>query len=79
MARPTGVTILCVVMAAAGIAFAALGVASFFAGSTGAVAAGQTSGGAAALVAALGAAAGVIFLLFGALHAILAAGIFSPS
>ena len=76
MSRPAGVTILCVVMIVAGIAFAVLGITAFFAGSVGAVTAGRTSGGMAALLAALGAAAGVIFLLFGALHAVLAAGIF---
>jgi hypothetical protein len=36
----------------------------------------QTSGITAALLAALGAAAGVIFLLFGGLHIVLAVGIF---
>jgi predicted Abi (CAAX) family protease len=45
-------------------------------GSTGATATAPTSGAMATLLAALGAAAGVIFLLFGALHVILAIAIF---
>ena len=76
MARPVGVTILGVLMIAAGIGFAAIGFLFFFIGSTGATAAAPTSGIVATLVAALGAAAGVIFLLFGGLHAALAFGIF---
>ena len=76
MGRPLGVTILGVLMIAAGVGFAAVGFIFFFMGSTGATATAPTSGAGAALLAALGAAAGVIFLLFGALHVVLAIGIF---
>jgi nitrate reductase gamma subunit len=76
MGRPAGVTILVVVMIAAGIGFAAMGFIFFFMGSTGATATASTSGARAAMFAALGAAAGVIFLLFGGLHVVLAIGIF---
>ncbi|MGD0909252.1 MAG: hypothetical protein ABSA96_16850 [Candidatus Acidiferrales bacterium] len=76
MSRPTGVTILVVLMIAAGIGFAAMGFIFFFMGSTGATATAPTSGARAAMLAALGAAAGVIFLLFGGLHVVLAIGIF---
>jgi predicted Abi (CAAX) family protease len=63
-------------MIVAGLGFAAAGVIFFFMGSTGATATAPTSGAMATLLAALGAAAGVIFLLFGALHVILAIAIF---
>ena len=76
MARPVGITILSVLMVAAGLGFAAAGFTFFFMGSTGASATASTHGGVAAVLAALGAAAGVIFLLFGALHVVLAVGIF---
>ncbi len=76
MGRPLGVTILVVMMIAAGLGFAAMGFVFFFMGSAGATATAPTSGAAAALLAALGAAAGVIFLLFGALHVVLAVGIY---
>ena len=77
MSRPVGVTILSVVMTVAGLAFAVAGVVFFFMGSTGAAEIRQIDGSmAAALLAALGAAAGVIFLLFGGLHIVLAAGVF---
>jgi hypothetical protein len=76
MGRPVGVTILGVLMIFAGLVFAGAGLIFFFMGSTGAMATAQTSGAGAALLAALGAAAGVIFLLFGGLHVILAIGIF---
>ena len=76
MGRPLGVTILVVMMIVAGLGFAGVGFIFFFMGSTGASATAPTSGAAAALVAALGAAAGVIFLLFGGLHVVLAFGIF---
>ena len=76
MRRPLGVTILSLLMIAAGIGFAATGFLLFFMGSTGATATAPTSGTVAALLAALGAAAGVIFLLFGGLHVVLAIGIF---
>jgi hypothetical protein len=60
----------------AGLGFAAAGVIFFFMGSTGATATASTNNGVATLLAALGAAAGVIFLLFGALHVVLALAIF---
>jgi hypothetical protein len=63
-------------MIVAGAAFGVAGLAFFFVGSTGAAAAARTHAGTAALLAALGAASGVIFLLFGALHVVLAIGIF---
>jgi hypothetical protein len=76
MERPLGVTILGAGMILAGLGFAAAGVIFFFMGSTGATATAPTSGAMATLLAALGAAAGVIFLLFGALHVVLAIAIF---
>ena len=76
MKRPLGVTILGMGMILAGIGFAAAGVIFFFMGSTGASATAPTNGPMATLLAALGAAAGVIFLLFGGLHAVLAIAIF---
>ena len=76
MGRPVGVTILGVLMIVAGIGFAVAGLVFLFMGSTGAMATTQTSDITAALLAALGAAAGVIFLLFGGLHIVLAVGIF---
>lgn len=63
-------------MIAAGLGFAAVGFIFFYMASTGASATAPTHGVVAALIAALGAAAGVIFLLFGALHVVLAVGIF---
>src|ERR1019366_8271658 len=62
MGRPLGIIILGIVMIAAGLGFAAAGFVFFFMASTGA--------------SATAAAAGVIFLLFGALHVVLAVGIF---
>ena len=76
MSRPLGITILGVTMIAAGLGFAAAGFIFFFMGSTGAMATAPTNGAMATSFAALGAAAGVIFLLFGGLHAVLAVGIF---
>jgi hypothetical protein len=76
MERPLGVTILCAVMILAGLGFAATGLAFFFMGSTGATATAPQNHVMAIVLAALGAAAGVIFLLFGAVHVVLAAGIF---
>lgn len=76
MGRPFGVTVLGLLMIAAGIGFAATGFLFLFMGSTGATATAPTSGAVAALLAGLGAAAAVIFLLFGALHVVLAIGIF---
>jgi len=76
MVRPLGLIILCGIMIAAGIGFAVVGFLFFFMGSTGASATAPTHGIVAAMLAALGAAAGVIFLLFGALHVVLAVGIF---
>ena len=63
-------------MIVAGIGFAVAGLMFLFMGSTGASATTQTSGIVAAILAALSAAAGVIFLLFGGLHIVLAIGIF---
>src|SRR5579863_4914575 len=76
MQRPLGVTILGAGMILAGLGFAATGVLFFFMGSTGATATAPENGAMAAAIAALGAAAGVIFLLFGALHVVLAIAIF---
>ena len=76
MGRPVGVTILGAGMILAGLGFAATGLIFFFMGSTGATATAPENGAMATLLAALGAAAGVIFLLFGALHAVLAIAIF---
>jgi hypothetical protein len=76
MGRPLGVTLLCILMIAAGLVFAAVGLVFFFVGSTGASVTAPTHGILAALIAALGAAAGAIFLLFGGLHVVLAIGIF---
>ena len=75
MGRPVGVTILGALMTIAGLGFAVTGLVFLFMGSTGAMATIQTSGFMATLLAALGAAAGVIFLLFGGLHVVLAIGI----
>jgi hypothetical protein len=63
-------------MIVAGLGFAAAGFFFFFMGSTGATATAPTSGAMATLLAALGAAAGVLFLLFGTLHVVLAIAIF---
>jgi hypothetical protein len=63
-------------MILAGLGFAATGVLFFFMGSTGATATAPENGAMAAVLAALGAAAGVIFLLFGALHIVLAIAVF---
>ncbi len=76
MGRPLGVTILGAGMILAGLGFAATGVIFFFMGSTGAAATAPENGAMATVLAALGAAAGVIFLLFGALHVVLAMAIF---
>ena len=76
MERPLGVTVLAAAMILAGLACAAAGVIFFMVGSKGATAAAPDSGVAAALLAALGAAGGVLALLFGVLHVVLAIGIF---
>jgi len=76
MGRPLGVTILGAGMILAGLGFAATGIIIFFMGSIGATATAPENGAMATLLAALGAAAGVIFLLFGALHVVLAMAIF---
>jgi len=76
MARPLGVTILGAGMILAGLGFAATGIIFFFVGSTGATATAPENGAMAAAIAALGAAGGVIFLLFGVLHVVLAIAIF---
>jgi len=76
MGRPLGVTILGAGMILAGLGFGATGIIFFFMGSTGATATAPENGVMATLLIALGAAAGVIFLLFGALHLVLAIAIF---
>lgn len=76
MRRPLGVTILGAVMILAGLGFGATGIAFFFAGSTGASATAPANGALATLIAALGTAGGILFLLFGALHVFLAIAIF---
>ena len=76
MGRPLGVTILGAGMILAGLGFAATGLLFFFMGSTGATATAPENGAMATVLAALGAAAGVIFLLFGAVHILLAMAIF---
>jgi len=76
MERPLGVTILAAGMIFAGLASAASGVLIFFAGSRGATAAAPDSGAVAAFFAALGAAGGILALAFGALHVLLAIGIY---
>jgi hypothetical protein len=63
-------------MILAGLGFAATGIIFFFMGSTGATATAPENGAMATVIAALGAAGGVIFLLFGALHVVLAIAIF---
>ena len=76
MQRPLGISILAAAMIIAGLASAAAGVFFFFMGSTGATATAPQSGATATLVAALGAAGGVLCLLFGGIHVVLAIGIF---
>ena len=76
MRRPLGVIILGAGMILAGLGFAATGVIFAFMGSTGATATAPENDAMATLLAALGAAAGIIFLLFGALHVVLAIAIF---
>jgi len=76
MERPFGVTILGAGMILAGLGFGSAGVFFFLMGSSGATATAPTNGPMATLLAALGAAAGVVFLLFGALHVVLAIAIF---
>src|SRR5579863_456000 len=76
MVRPLGVTILGAGMILAGLGFAATGLIFFFMGSTGATATAPENGVMAIVLAALGAAAGVIFLLFGVLHVVLAIAVF---
>jgi hypothetical protein len=76
MERPLGITILGAGMILAGLGFAAAAVIIFLMGSTGATAAAPQSGALAAFIAALGAAGGVLFLLFGALQVVLAIAIF---
>jgi hypothetical protein len=76
MRRPLGVTILGAGMILAGLGFAATGIIFFFMGSTGATATAHENGVMATLLIALGAAGGIIFLLFGAVHVVLALAIF---
>jgi hypothetical protein len=76
MGRPLGVTILGAGMILAGLGFSATGIIFLFMGSTGATATAPQNSAMATVLAALGAAAGAIFLLFGALHIVLALAIF---
>lgn len=76
MQRPLGVTILSVGMILAGVGFGASAFIFFFVGSKAATAAAPESGATATAFAAIGAAAGVVFLLVGALHIALAIAIF---
>jgi hypothetical protein len=76
MTRPIGVTLFGIFMIVAGIGFAVAGVLFFVLGSTGASATAPTNGPMATLLTAVGAAAGVVFLVFGGLHIVLAFGIF---
>jgi hypothetical protein len=63
-------------MILAGVGFGAAGILFFFVGSKGATATAPENGAAATAFVAIGAAAGVIFLLVGALHVLLAVAIF---
>jgi hypothetical protein len=63
-------------MILAGLGFGVAAVFIFLAGSTGATAAAPENGAMATALAALGAAGGIIFLLFGAVHVILAIAVF---
>jgi hypothetical protein len=76
MGRPLGVTILSAGMILAGLGFGVAAIFIFLAGSTGATAAAPENGAMATALAALGAAGGIIFLLFGAVHVILAIAVF---
>ena len=76
MRRPLGVTVLSAGMILAGVGLGAAGIFFFFVGSQGATAAAPESGATATAFAAIGAAAGVIFLLAGAIHVALAVAIF---
>lgn len=75
MKRPVGVTIVAVVMVFAGVLFGLAGLAFFAMGSTGAMTVALENAGLAAVLTGLGAAGGVIFLLFSVLHVILAMGL----
>jgi hypothetical protein len=75
MARPAGVTVLGLLMIFAGVGFAITGFTFVLMGSVNAMAAAKTSGESAAMLSALGAAAGIIFVLFGGVHVVLAFGI----
>jgi hypothetical protein len=63
-------------MILAGLGFGVAAIFIFLAGSTGATAAAPENGAMATALAALGAAGGIIFLLFGAVHVILAIAVF---
>ncbi len=76
MGRPLGVIILGAGMILAGLGFAVAGIVFFFMGSTTATLTAPENGSVAAMFVALGTAAGVIFLLFGVLHIVLAVAIF---
>jgi hypothetical protein len=75
MKRPIGVTIVAAVMVLAGVFFGLAGLAFFAMGSTGAMTVALSNAGLAAVLTGLGAAGGVIFLLFGVLHVVLAMGL----
>ena len=75
MKRPLGITALALVMIGAGIAFGVAGGEFFIMGTRGAISAGVDNKALALVFAGLGAAAGVIFLLFGVFHILLAVGL----
>jgi hypothetical protein len=78
MGRPVGVTILAILDFIGALVCIGLGILSFVGGGLGAVAgsqAGNGSGGLGAIAGALGAAAGVGFLIFGAIFFLLGWGL----
>lgn len=75
MKRPFGVTALALVMVLAGIGFGLAGMEFFMMGTRGAISTGVESKALGVVLAGLGAAAGVIFLLFGVFHIVLAVGL----
>ena len=74
LVRPAGITVLGILMIVAGVVFAGTGFLFAFMGSSTAFHS-ASNGGQSAAFSTLGAAAGVIFLLFGGLHVVLALGI----
>jgi hypothetical protein len=75
MKRPVGIIVPAAVMVIAGFAFGLAGIEFFLMGTRGAISAGVENKALAAALAGLGAAAGVIFLLFGVFHVVLAVGL----